>query len=571
MKKRVAELQEWMAQQILTEADPVVVGLLDQLRRLPLKEVDCVSLPLLCAEVDAFATRLMTRMEQGFTHSRLPIHGIHKDRWLLSEDLMEGILALHHGLILRVEEGQCQLSREELSAHYVRALQWRIRQLRNRYALYEDVPGDMFRDLHSTFKHARRQGFEQAMLDEHNFQTHYVSMLLFAMSNPYGWGRDEMGDLYACILHEADRVRLLEEEDGPYSRFVDLTAQFLPHLSIKPQGRKEDALYIDLGRLVHLAPDLERSPRCASLMQRFSERLRFFFVKRDSRARPPARESMAWLVVGIPAIHAYLCEKKQRYEETRETAVETPEEQAARDAAQKEAAKAAERTARPGGQLHSSVSGHKEWNFEGLSLREEGPKRDEIDSGVIGNPFSGQVSIWDKVSDKGVLGLPEGLSADKDGTPPAERFMENWRVINTSPGGFRFRWNIERSSRVNVGDLVLIEEHGHDGDAQVGVIRWVHHQGEGGLDIGVEALGERVYPAVLHHEDEAMARREGPIDALLVIAETTGRSVVVPPFVVEAGDAVQIGYDAREERRELGRMMGMSAVYAQYQLDMTHG
>lgn len=91
----------------------------------------------------------------------------------------------------------------------------------------------------------------------------------------------------------------------------------------------------------------------------------------------------------------------------------------------------------------------------------------------------------------------------------------HWDIVNTSPGGYRLRWDSDDTSAAQIGEIIALQEFDASGDFKwhVGVIRWMQFTQQQGLEIGVQVLSPQVEAATAQRANRL---DETPFDCLIM-------------------------------------------------------
>jgi hypothetical protein len=221
-------------------------------------------------------------------------------------------------LLLQILQGR-HPSRPHLAWCLYMAEHFLAQSLLRHYQLYQEPPASLWSDSHLLYWIGEHQG----CLDEHvaapflpapagSLRGLYQQMLVLALSNPFHLAEGECDVLFGALTPLADLARLLpwdeeEEGDGP---LIDLSqAQPCLPYDAEVKGAEEYLRRLELGALLvalHEPAPLQ-SPRERELL----ERVRQHWLGRQQRRHPRADFSAdCSLVIGLPAIHAQLLEKR---------------------------------------------------------------------------------------------------------------------------------------------------------------------------------------------------------------------------------------------------------------------
>ncbi|MFN2308457.1 MAG: hypothetical protein ABR553_01795 [Gammaproteobacteria bacterium] len=145
--------------------------------------------------------------------------------------------------------------------------------------------------------------------------------------------------------------------------------------------------------------------------------------------------------------------------------------------------------------------------------------------------------------------------------------VHEWKMINVSAGGYRLLWDSSENSQAQVGELLGLRESNETDTfhLSLGVVRWMKHTAELGLELGVEmlspgavAVGTRVHKAAAGDYLRSL---------LLPAIKTIGQpaTLLTPALPYRVGDVVTVNSHGKEARVELTKLMENTGTFAQYQ------
>lgn len=221
-------------------------------------------------------------------------------------------------LLLQILQGR-QPSRPHLAWCLYMAEHFLAQSLLRHYQLYQEPPASLWSDSHLLYW----LGEHQQCLDEPvaapfqpapagSLRGLYQQMLLLALSNPFHLAEGECVTLFAALTPLSGLARLLPWDDDEDSEapLIDLS-QALPCLPYDGQvkGSADYLRRLELGAL--LVALHEPAPLQSAQERELLERVRPHWQGRQQRRHPRADFSAdCSLVIGLPAIHAQLLEKR---------------------------------------------------------------------------------------------------------------------------------------------------------------------------------------------------------------------------------------------------------------------
>lgn len=162
-----------------------------------------------------------------------------------------------------------------------------------------------------------------------------------------------------------------------------------------------------------------------------------------------------------------------------------------------------------------------------------------------------------------VEGAPQAACA-----PVNEYHTHEWKMVNVSAGGYRLLWDKSEDSRAQVGELVGLRDS-TDPDCfhlSLGVVRWMKHGSERGLELGVEMLspGAVAVGSKIHKVNGGC---EYMRSLLLPAIKTIGQpaTLLTPALPYHVGDIVMVNSHGKEARVELTKLVENTGSFAQFQ------
>lgn len=153
-------------------------------------------------------------------------------------------------------------------------------------------------------------------------------------------------------------------------------------------------------------------------------------------------------------------------------------------------------------------------------------------------------------------------------TPVTGYHTHEWKMVNVSAGGYRLLWDKNEDSQAQVGELVGLRDS-TDPDSfhlSLGVVRWMKHSSERGLELGVEmlspgavAVGTKIHK--INGGSEYM--RSLLLPAIKAIGQPA--TLLTPALPYHVGDIVMVNSHGKEARVELTKLVENTGSFAQFQ------
>ncbi len=115
--------------------------------------------------------------------------------------------------------------------------------------------------------------------------------------------------------------------------------------------------------------------------------------------------------------------------------------------------------------------------------------------------------------------------------------VQAWEMVNTSPNGYCLTKLPEYPAEMSVGDVIRVQEHGEAASKwSIAVVRWLRHDEQGVLLMGVELLSpEASMVDILAKEERLKALMLPNLQSIGLEA-----SLIIPSFAGESGDVIQV-------------------------------
>ncbi len=170
-----------------------------------------------------------------------------------------------------------------------------------------------------------------------------------------------------------------------------------------------------------------------------------------------------------------------------------------------------------------------------------------------------------------LLGVPDG----KKKRPPKDKqkgyICYDTTTLDTSPGGYRIRWNGPLPASVQTGELVAMREPS-DPRWYVSVVRWIRQEVEGTF-MGVELIAPRAIPVAAR----VVNKRGGPseyarallLPELLPIGQLA--SLLTPPLPFKAGQKIHLSRQGIQTTAQLNQCLLKTESVNQFTFRMLDG
>ncbi len=403
------------------------------------------------------------------------------------------------------------------------------------WGLYQAPPPGCWLLLHRSRRHATEARVNQRRLRVGKTTAHidnlYKQVLLCAAAGPYQMGRGEALDAFNALAQVASRAQLLPANDAQAAQCpfrVDPVVDDGPSPNIgAPGDTAETVLHLHTAGMVEETRKRLRGTGilwwrktlpedAARRLHRLTLSLAAVAERRE--ARQPDHKP-ASLVVGLSHVHRVLDAEDEAYFSSSQF------------------------ESRDGRSQETALEVHDVWK--------------EIYSGDVLEEIAAQE--------------PEVEEAHwvADYTPESSAAENFWELVNSSPGGFGLIAVDRESSRAQVGDLVMVHTSTGSGAVSnwhIGVIRWLRNENGQGLQLGIEAIGNRPAPvfASAHLGED---RYSEPSRCLLLPEDPergTPETLIVPTLHYHEGQRTVIRGHERTGDLELLEAVERTALFGRY-------
>jgi hypothetical protein len=142
----------------------------------------------------------------------------------------------------------------------------------------------------------------------------------------------------------------------------------------------------------------------------------------------------------------------------------------------------------------------------------------------------------------------------------------HWEIVNISAGGYCLRWNSDKTSKAQIGELIALQEFDsrNNFEWRIGVIRWMQFTQKDGLEIGVQAISPKVIAATARRFNRP---DENPFDCLMlpdikVLKQVS--STLLPAHAFKTNDKLVIQLEDSELNITLGSTKEHTGSFTQF-------
>lgn len=147
----------------------------------------------------------------------------------------------------------------------------------------------------------------------------------------------------------------------------------------------------------------------------------------------------------------------------------------------------------------------------------------------------------------------------------------NARMVNVSPGGYCLQWGNTEVSHLKTGELIGIREK-HHSQWSIGVLRWVKHDDNEDIRLGVQLLSPSAIPygaKVINNR----AERSSDFMRVIMLPEIPAigqpRTLITPAISFKTGQRVELIQNGTVSSLVLQDQIGNSGSYYQFEFELT--
>lgn len=146
-----------------------------------------------------------------------------------------------------------------------------------------------------------------------------------------------------------------------------------------------------------------------------------------------------------------------------------------------------------------------------------------------------------------------------------------WQIRNESAGGYRLALEKRHSAKVQVGELLGMREHGKNSPWEVGVVRWLRHDDEGSLEIGVQVMAPQARPVMVKNDKSGGKAAEYQYALLLpeIPAINQPASIITPIMLFQPGNELSLHLPGHDIRLQLDEKVQDSGSFVQFHYHTT--
>ncbi len=161
-------------------------------------------------------------------------------------------------------------------------------------------------------------------------------------------------------------------------------------------------------------------------------------------------------------------------------------------------------------------------------------------------------------------GAPAWAKQQKD----EKKDIFSCKTQNESAGGYCINWNGDDAPKIIVGELIGIQSASDNSQFSVGIVRWLRHMPEVGLQLGFEILSPATDAVTIY--TQANSKHPGSTNKCILLPKNTSAnrpaSLILPIINIQVGDEIEIEQSGTKRPAKLARLLESTGTFSQYEL-----
>jgi hypothetical protein len=447
------------------------------------------------------------------------------------------------------------------------ALQYLFKVLYYSVIVYNPYPGNTWREIHQLYLFAEQNNIADIKIKQGSnnpglastIREIYLKALLLALSSPYGLRQKEIDSLFTNLPEWSKFIHIKtmhpgSEHEGQF--YVDADSDNPPiHITLRNEKPSTFCHLVDISKLViHLRAELK------SIYTKHGDGS--IFTKEMQITAPLLRKTIKSLTyeptrgfnrtnlnfeldtaVGVSDIHAQITIHQTEPQES-----DQPQEQAS--------------TPDDSDQQRDNTEELRESSF--------------LDSYFSADDTSIQIVPLDHPVEEAVsYQQPLGTYIEDDGAPAwtkqaqaEEGDIFSCKTQNESAGGYCINWRGDNAPKIIVGELIGIQSASDRSQFSVGIVRWLKHMPEVGLQLGFEIISPTSIAATIHIN--AGNRQPSISQKCLLLPKNTVAnrppSLILPIMNIQSGAEIEIEQAGIRKQVKLVRLLESTGTFSQYEI-----
>jgi hypothetical protein len=211
-----------------------------------------------------------------------------------------------------------------------------------------------------------------------------------------------------------------------------------------------------------------------------------------------------------------------------------------------------------------------------IERNEEFKESSFLDSYFSANDTSIQIVPLDHPVDEVISQQQQFDSPIEDDGAPAwakqkkdeKKDIFSCKTQNESAGGYCINWNGDDAPKIIVGEVIGIQSASDHSQFSVGIVRWLRHMPEVGLQLGFEIISPITDAVTIH--TAANSRHPSTTHKCILLPKNVSanrpESLILPIINIQVGDEIEIEQSGAKRPAKLARLLESTGTFSQYEL-----
>jgi hypothetical protein len=169
---------------------------------------------------------------------------------------------------------------------------------------------------------------------------------------------------------------------------------------------------------------------------------------------------------------------------------------------------------------------------------------------------------------------PLGAYIEDDGAPAWTKQTQNedhkifsCKTQNESAGGYCINWRGDEAPKIMVGELIGIQSASDPSQFSVGIVRWLKHMPDVGLQLGFEIISPTTEAVTVYIR--ASSNQASNTLKCILLPKNTGAnkpaSLLLPIMNIHVGEEIDIDQTGTRRSAKLVRLLESTGTFSQYE------
>ncbi len=425
---------------------------------------------------------------------------------------------------------------------------------------YIPYPGNTWKEIHQIYLFAEQNNVDEIQINRggnspdstYSIKDIYLNTMLLALASPYGLRQKEIEELFDKTDGWTQHIlikplRSEDEDEDEWKFFVDAESDNPPiHISLREEQPGAFCHIINPSKLIkQLQTELKAiyttndggiifnkemqitAPLLRKLIKSLTYEPKRGFIRTNLNFKLGA-------VVGISNIHSQITSNREKSGESED-------------------------------ELIAEIQNSEEFKESSF-----------LDSYFSANDTSIQIVPLDHPVDEVLSRQPQLDSYIEDDGIPAwakqskDEKMDifSCKTHNESAGGYCINWNGDDAPKIIVGELIGIQSASDHSQFSIGIVRWLRHMPEVGLQLGFEIISPITDAVTIY--TNANSKQPGSTHKCILLPKNTSAnrppSLIIPIINIQVGDEIEIEQSGTKRPAKLARLLESTGSFSHYEL-----